>query len=293
MQNNHTRIFIDFEAITSPFKNEWRDVWKDKYVDIPFIYTIGIYREQDFKTKTKLISFSEIEFNSKNLYDFLRLEIIRDVRELLGNDRFFINRNTTSFVAWDPALERKILSKVYTGVKIIDLTKGRRISLSRATNSEINKEYFSYFTKVLSKNTLEKLPNMKKMIKEDGAKAALCGYLLLQKYVPTNEKTHFFDVDYEKMLQELLNYSKDDVLRMEIVDKNYEEFEKIYEEWSKLNKKKNVLRKEIRIAKIVNEYLSSKFENDEKNITNIIKKINDNLDELNLELNELNKVIPK
>ncbi|WKX02576.1 hypothetical protein [Candidatus Mycoplasma mahonii] len=61
------------------------------------------------------------------------MQILKDIRVIIGNKSFFINRENVEFVTFAPILQRKILFKVYKGVKLIDISKGKMILLARAT----------------------------------------------------------------------------------------------------------------------------------------------------------------
>ena len=88
-----TKVYIDFEAIPSPF-----NFYFEKFVevDIPFAYTLGIYVEKKFITKTKVVNFTKVK--AKDTYSFVKKAITKDVREVLLKKNFVINNKTVEFV---------------------------------------------------------------------------------------------------------------------------------------------------------------------------------------------------
>jgi len=72
---------------------------------------------------------------------------LSDVRKLSGKKDMVINAQTIRFVSFSPILEKKILSSVYKGIEVYDISLGKSISLSNATKS-FDKTPVVYFEKL-------------------------------------------------------------------------------------------------------------------------------------------------
>ena len=220
MKDNN--IYIDFEAISSPFN---RDIVR---MEFPYAYSLGIFVGDEFKVKTFIFDFRK--FNPNNIDRILRYRIQEDVRELTNDWNLIINRDTTQFISYSPGLERKILSKVYHGVKVIDISEGLRISIATATKEYIEKnKYFKYLRDFVSRNVDEEYIESRGL-KKDGALAAIAGYYLYM--AAHNKKSKFMkeDIDVNKLLDELSIYSKDDVIRMKFITENKEDVFRVAKE---------------------------------------------------------------
>lgn len=211
------KVYIDFEAISAPFNREIK-----LKQDFPYAYSIGIFSGKRFKTKTFVFNFSKDDVES--IEDILRINILRDLRSLLGKSRFMINKETVKFISYAPALEKKILFKVYKGIKVEDISKGAMISISQATAEYLDKEhYFEYLKEYVGKNVEPRFFE-KRGLAHDGAIAAIAGYYL---YMTAHNKRGNFlkeDIDIRTVVKELVAYSKDDVERMKFIEANKEDF---------------------------------------------------------------------
>lgn len=209
-------IFIDFEAISSPFNREF-----NAKEDWPFAYTLGCYIGKTFKTKTHVINFGlikprsakEITVHEINFHLSQRIE--KDVKALTKINEF--NKDSIEFVAWSGELERNILNRYYPSILVKDLNTDAHLPLKRITSDEISSaSYFKTFREDAIKNVRPGFYEARGL-KDDGAMAALAGYILFLNQTKKEGKYNF-KTDINKLMAELTEYSKDDVLRMKIVN---------------------------------------------------------------------------
>jgi len=173
------RVYIDFEAISAPFNRELNIPQ-----DFPYAYSLGVFVGKQFKTKTFIFKFNKEDHTA--IDDILRINILRDLRALTGKKDFNINRESIKFVSYAPALEKKVLTKVYKGVQVEDISKGAMISISQATEKYLDKShYFEYLKEYVDKNIDSRFVT-KRGLTHDGALAALAGYLLYSSALQTN-----------------------------------------------------------------------------------------------------------
>lgn len=266
------QVFIDFEAITQPFS---RELGLDN--DFPYAYTIGIKKGKQFKTKTSILNFNHV--SEEDVYQFIRVDIIEKIHDILKLKTFLINKDTVEFVAWAPNLEKKILSKSFQGFEVKDLAKGESMSLSALTNDDFKMQtYFPTIRKDMKKTLSEKFIE-RRGLNQDGAIAALTGYLLFADARNIKGK---FDVDtnIRSLINELIEYSKDDVLRMCFLASNPTKFNQRKIAWKELNEKKIVL---ARRANKLNSLLRTIGEYDSE------KTIHEITQEIDLELKKISK----
>jgi len=240
------KVYIDFEAISAPFNREL-----GLTSDFPYAYSLGIYSGKQFKTETYVFNFSKE--NTEDIFEILRVNISRDIKRLTGKKSFVVNPKTIEFISYAPSLEKRILNKVYKGVKLTDISKGAMISLSQATEKYIKKdEYFDYLRGYVEKNVEERFYEKRGLV-HDGAIAAVAGYYL---YMSAHNKKGRFNkqpLDIKTLIKELVTYSKDDVVRMKYIEENKEEFFEVAKVRKKNILKRNKLSTEARnIDKTVN-----------------------------------------
>lgn len=271
------KVFIDFEAISAPFSHKLKI-----NNDLPYAYSIGIHSGKKFKTKTTIINFNKTSVD--NVFEFIRMDIIENIRDLISNKNFKVNKDSTVFVGWAPNLEKKILNKSFKGIRVIDQAKGDSISLSKATSEEFKeKEYFIELKKEVKKRVDEKFIQ-KRGLHIDGALAALAGYELLRS--AQNKKGEWdIQLPTKTLIGEIIEYSKDDVVRMSFLHNNPGLFTKRKEEIIESNKKKSSISKTIvrlnnlvKILKTVDPEIKAKdlIEDSEKKLIEL-KKVKDNL----------------
>ena len=231
MKDNN--IYIDFEAIAFPFNQDTK-----LKRDFPYAYSLGVFIGDEFKTKTFIFDFNK--FDPKDIDNILRRQIVQDVKELKKDRLVRINPKTTQFISYSPTLEKRILSKVYKGVKVKDISEGLRISIASATKQYIDKDkYFQYLKEYVSRNVDQDFIE-NRGLESDGALAAIAGYYLYMH--SCNKKSEFMkeDMDIDLLIEELTIYSKDDVIRMKYIEENKEEFFRIAKErdllFSKISK---------------------------------------------------------
>lgn len=210
------KVYIDFEAISAPFS------YKLKIPnDTPYAYSLGIHVDKKFIHRTKILDFSKIVIS--DLDDRMRLYIMDDIRDILKDRSFAVNRNSIEFVSWAPNLEKKILSRCFKGIKVNDQVKGKQVSLSALTKEEFKGEYFKLLKEEVNKN-LEPEFIENRGLNKDGALAALAGYQLYadSRSIPKKWQIH---VPVRALLKEITLYSADDVIRMSWLELNKSEFD--------------------------------------------------------------------
>lgn len=271
------KVYIDFEAISMPFS---REIKIDK--DFPFAYTLGIYVGKKLKVRTFIFSF--IREDIARIHDYLRINITRDIRTLLKDNTFKINPTTVEFIGWAPHLEKTILNNVYKSVPVIDLNEGQDVSLSRIT-PDIKDNYFPELRKLVEQN-LDKEFIITRGLNQDGALAALAGYLLYCQGKNNKEGKYYFDFDPAVMIKELTMYSQDDVYRMGFIVENPELFAQRKKEFFIDLEKKNALIKQISKTRKTIDNLNALNPQDTVEVS--IKKVNKDLKVLESELEKIN-----
>ena len=280
------RIYIDFESISHPFNKNINVI-----MDFPYAYTLGILIDECMVTRTFVYEFAT--HNSKNIFDILRIQIIRDVRDILSSSTFSINAKTVEFIAFSNFLEKKILRNVYRGVKVLDIIKNNShsISLSMATNKEFgNKTYFKTLKQII-KNNIDNETFGKRGFFKDGVLAAYAGYLLYARFccdeMVQKKCKFFFEFDAKTLLNEIKNYSRDDVLRMELIINNRELFENRITQWSKVSMQKSKLENKRHLLQSFLYFLSNY--DSKTNIKDVTNNINNEMNSITSNIDDLKK----
>ncbi|NQZ66327.1 MAG: hypothetical protein HRT99_03905 [Mycoplasmatales bacterium] len=231
------KVFIDFEAISYPFSKELQ-------IDnnFPFAYSIGIFKGKKFKTKTTIINFKQISTDS--VYEFIRKDISKKLRELTNNKNFKTNSDSVVFVGWSPFLEGKILNESFKGIELIDQANGDFVSLTKLTEKEFDDNYFENL-RASSKQNLDDEFIIKRGLHLNGALAALAGYKLFSNTFNLKNGQYNINIDSRILLKEIRKYSKDDILRMAYLHDNPSIFEKRKQKLLIINKNKELINKEI------------------------------------------------
>lgn len=220
------KVYIDFEAISAPFSYKLRIP-----NDTPYAYSLGIHVGKKFIHRTKVLDFNKVDVT--DLDDRMRLYIINDIRDILSKRTFAVNKNSIEFVSWVPNLEKKILSKCFKGIKVIDQVKGKQVSLTALTKEEFKGEYFELLKKEVN-NKLGSEFIEKRGLNKDGALAAIAGY---QLYADARniEKKWDIHIPIRTLLKEIRLYSADDVIRMSWLELNNAEFVKRVKDQVEIN----------------------------------------------------------
>lgn len=203
------KVYIDFEAISFPFSKVAKMT-----DDFPYAYTLGIYVGKKFKHKTFIFNFQN--YAVENIFDILKYQITHDVRSLLDKKDFVINEKTTQFIGWAPYLEKKILENIFKDVEVTAFNKGFDLSITRLT-SEFKTEYFTELKRLVKANINPDFISKRHLL-NDGALAALAGYLLYAQVHP--QKEYFFEFNVKNLVEEVRAYSKDDVLKIAFLNDN-------------------------------------------------------------------------
>ena len=271
------KVFIDFESVSSPF-NSAAHLPKD----FPYAYSIGVFAGKKFKTSTYIFNFNQEGFEEIN--QILRLQIIQDVRRLTNKRFFKINMDSTQFVSFAPVLERKILSKVYSGVEIYDIAMGYPISLSNATKQYLPDDtiYFVELKKWVKENIPESFIKSRGL-DHDGSLASLAGHILAVSALNIESKFYPSAINVTLLMKELRVYSKDDTVRMKYIHDHKTEFIELAKRTKSLIIEKNKARSKISKLKNIKQFL-------EENKKLSIKQATTNVDK---EIQELEKVVLK
>ena len=244
------QVYIDFEAISAPFSNNLKI-----NNDLPYAYSIGIHKGKKFKTKTTIINFNNV--SKDDVFEFIRIDISDKLRILTGDKTFKTNSDSIIFVGWAPLLEKKILSKSFKGIKVIDQTKGDSISLSSLTEEEFKDANYFESLKDEVKKKLDPEFITRRGLDHDGALAALAGYELYRSALNIKGKWDI-SINIRTLVKEIAEYSKDDILRMSFLFKNQSLFEKRKKDLIEKNAIKQKLSRKINklnsLIKILDEY---------------------------------------
>ena len=252
------KVYIDFEEISSPFN------WDLKIKKtLPFAYTIGIDVNGTFKTKTRIVDFKKIKI--KHLNNFFVKSISSDIRKLSNKPRLMISNETIIFAGFGCNLEKRVIKNLFRNIKVIDINNSKEISLTRVTKREMGDKQYFRFLKLATKKHLDREFIDRRGLKKEGALAALAGYLLYLNANKNFNQKYKYEVkmDPNKLLEEIQEYSKDDILRMKIIVDNYPLF---YEKFKKHRQLLDNLKKQNRelwIQKIV----MKEIENLDPNLT--------------------------
>lgn len=298
LKRKKTIIFIDFECINNKFSSQIQKNYKIK--QIPFAYTIGSVELNE--VKFNCVDFSLFRENdNKNLIyfikDFLKINILKDIRKLISNPN--LNYNEVKFVGWNPDMENKIIndfifinSKKETKVfNLIDIMfpkhkPKRNISLSFLSNksSEFkHKEYWSYFRGEINKNLSEDNVKNHRFNSQDGSIASFAGVKLFNNYHKFLKGNYNFSINIELLINELKEYSQDDIKRMFYIKNHQKEIEKVIINLEKYDKNKHKINEMNTILKYLNNI------NPNKKLKDIIKNINQEINKLKKENDEIEK----
>ncbi|PAK21279.1 hypothetical protein CJJ23_02940 [Mycoplasmopsis agassizii] len=212
-------IYIDFESISTPFNSGLRPFNKDNW--LPFAYSMGTYvnsktkGEKEWKIITTMIDFSRLSDQNS---------IIREVRRCLINDlkKWFgrVDEELLFFKGFAPQLEKKILAQVMPLSSIESVFEFDNIKLSLLTKESNRASYFPYLKSLVKEKFNEKTIKSIRL-NQDGALAAYAGALLYSQ--SRNIFNRFYmEFDHEKLLEEFLTYSEEDVQRMRYIVDNFE-----------------------------------------------------------------------
>lgn len=261
---NKIKIYIDFEAISSPFN--WSFNAKE---DWPFAYSIGTFDKSKFITKTFVMDFGKLKANIKasqiegpDIFNELKTNLKKDVEALLKQPDIPFEQIT--FIAWSGDLERRIISKLFgKKIEVVDQNSDMHASLKAITSNEIPiDKYFTNFRQDVIKS-LDKSFYEKRGLKFDGALAALGGYILLLSQTKRNGRW-LFKTNEKTLLKEMAEYSLDDVVRMGIIERNGKEW---FDKQLKLNQDRNQKIAAIAKSKSKNERIVKELRNYDKDLT--------------------------
>ncbi|MBN0919669.1 DUF2779 domain-containing protein [[Mycoplasma] gypis] len=203
---NPVEVFIDFEAITNPFAR----LMKSKN-STPFCYTLGLKNiKNEFKTKTYIYNFK-----TKNVYETLKEHISKDIKQINNT----VKIPNVVFVGHNPTLEKELLSIMFPNNVVKALIEEKNLSLSVLTAKDFSDDYFVESRKAIREKAKNNV--VEKVLQKDGSTASYIGFLLwCQTKKVKNPAKFIIDVNPQILVNELKRYSKDDVLRMEVLSRD-------------------------------------------------------------------------
>ncbi|MEE3928623.1 hypothetical protein V2E24_03480 [Mycoplasmopsis ciconiae] len=298
-------FYIDFEAISPP--HFYKLNFSNPLNCLPFCYTIGYYdKDKHFNIRFKILDFTKATI--KNWAKYLKSDIAKHIYELIDK-KIEINSDNVTFIGWNPVLENSV-TKYLFDIPTLPLINSGVISLDSITqNSKYAKnEYFSYFKNLdfQDKYYISAIDTNK-----NGLIASYIGFLL---YCAAKRK--YFKNDYifkncnlSYIVNELAQYNKDDVLKMDFIIRNYDVIhskvsnietlrKKITNFSAKINQLKSFntqIKKYISVSDKYMDDLTIKITIEKTNLINKIdnlKSVNNNFEVLKLkgEIKRINKI---
>ncbi|MCT4469487.1 hypothetical protein [Mycoplasma sp. HS2188] len=296
--NEKFKIYIDFEAITYNYLvRVIRNI--PRYQELPYIFTLGLYKDNRFITITNKIDLSLItDDKSLNFAININLKelIIEAVQKLTKIKDLEINDDTVEFIAWGVSLENKILTQLF-GMRATNLQGNYEFSLDHFIptgvfcDSEFDYINFPGYSQYFYENKKLKIkPDFAK-----GALASIIGALVLASSSQSNiVNTRLKFPLPEKLISIALNsiyeYNKQDVLKMFFILQNSEKSNNIHTKIIKYNKEKNKINSEINTLEKIIKLLSKTIEGpdifDVGNIRDDFKTIKYLINTNNIKINE-------
>ena len=192
---------------------------------------------------------------------------------MLNDQNFLVNEETIDFIAWDPQLEKTILKNCFKNINILNQLKSKcNFSLSLVTkNKTKTKQYFSIFKEKI-KEVCKPEEIQKRNLWKDGELASLAGYQIYIKYKRIRNPNIKININLEKIIEEVKEYSYSDVENMLFLEKNNDFFLK---KIKKLEIKKDKYKKLKTKEKDFNNILKflNKYENKKETVEQVITKI--------------------
>lgn len=258
-----TKVFIDFEAISHLQVTRFKGL--GKFYQFPYAFSVGVDTPSGFKTQTFIFDFSKgLTIGRANW--LLKRRLLTFINNLLDNKKRLTIKDIV-FYGYTIKMEQDTLNKIFNNkVDVVDLSFSNSASLTRLTKKYIpDKNYFEYL-----KNEWLNDPSLigANRRNRSGEFASLAGLALLLHKTNTKQ-TLFKNIDLKQLTKEILQYSKDDVLRIKCVFDHEEEMRQESQAWNSYIKKREKTLQEISlIESVIN--LFSQY-GDKSNIDEIIE----------------------
>ncbi|WLP85338.1 hypothetical protein [Mycoplasma seminis] len=225
MEKKKIKVFIDFEAITNNFLKRI-----PRKIDVPFLpycYTVGMYKNNDSKNafliKSSLMSFKN--FKAKNYVIKLKQNILNDLSILAKEEITLKNIDEKiEFYGWNPQMENLILNHLFN-VPCYNASQYRRnkpisLSLKTVVPHDGEQHYFAETKRIIKS---KKAGIDIDIFNDPGFAAAFLGYLRFlhfNKIALPKKGLKLSDQDFQKIDTDIINYNKDDVLKLDYCYKN-------------------------------------------------------------------------
>ncbi|VEU76396.1 hypothetical protein [Mycoplasmopsis columboralis] len=270
----NTKIYIDFEVIqTKDYK------LSGFYGKLPFLYTIGFEKNQQFIYKTTLIRPSVLKNKKQHEIDNLVAANLTNSIKTLTGIKLNKKVNNIEFIGFNPNLERELLLKYFPNTVVNNIYEDNSspVSLSNVLK-ELNiqqTDFFSYLKSVAKKDSkIIKALNKNKT----GYVAEMCGVILLADSIKDKkiikQLTGVEKINIDKIKSDLKLYNYEDVKAMEIINKNVEKVQILCQNQKKCREAK-MLQNKIS-AKIVDfSHLSNEHLYVASNLLKIASEISD------------------
>lgn len=292
-----TKVYIDFEAISRPMlyslpKRIWEHWKKARKECIPYCFSIGFKKNDN----ENIVDFFII--NYQNFYSVQKTykEIGDSIKTWLKENN--LDFNFVEFVGFDPNLENSIFQDIFTNKKVHGtIWDQENIGIKKLTSFLVPKN--NYFEKTIKIIEL----NDEKIQYGAGYIANFVGlyYVLFNLKIVSPKKEaelaqKISKNEYDILLEELINYSKDDVFRLIAISGKDHYLHKIRKHVKYVEISLNILNLELNKLK----YLSGFMEQNNPTIEEILnyqfpKNFHENYfqmlkinDEINIKL--LNKI---
>ncbi|SJZ50356.1 hypothetical protein [Mycoplasmopsis verecunda] len=223
MKDNKIKVFIDFEAITNNYLKRLPINLNIRF--LPYCYTIGIYRDNDpkkaFMTRTSIMSFKSFKY--RVYINKLKSNLLSDISILAKEEITIQNiKNKVEFYGWNPEMENVILNKLFnTNCFNVSRHKGRPVALKIIVPHLENVDYFPQTKKILT----EKFDDINiEEFNEPGFACSYLGYIrlcLFNKFKMPG-KIRITQLDFQTIDSEIVNYNKEDVIKLDYCYKNQE-----------------------------------------------------------------------
>ncbi|QNM93510.1 hypothetical protein H9M94_02775 [Mycoplasma sp. Pen4] len=216
------KVYIDFESITHNFLR--RCYLNSKIGFLPYLYTVGLHRNNDlsqkFVHKSSLMTFKN--FNFKNYYEKLAENLLNDISIISGED---INRENyldkIEFYGWNPGMENTVLNRILN-VGCKNIIHDHEFKTSISLKLVIPNDESVYFEETAKIDALNK-PDSPFMKHDDpGFRSSFLGYQRFINFnnINTYDRIILSNEDLIIIDKELINYNKDDVLKLDFCVRN-------------------------------------------------------------------------